>query len=380
MSDSPSAEGASTRASLASIVVCRAIVPAWLLTGAAIKLQERSPMLLPSPVRDALRSIAGSVGKGSEADFAHFLDLALRVIVSGEFALAAAMIALPRLSRRIAIPLLSLFVVILLTVVARGEASCGCFGSKGPPPWAVLVGDAVLLSLSVFVRPIVAPLTKAQFGAFVALAATGVSVAFGVPPRDGVAHAPEPAPARSTEASTPADTTKPVANTPGQATEGAANTKATEATKPVPTPAWPSAPATLQPYYLPQFEQWVGKRLRAQPIAALITRPIPADLEMGRWVVMFFREDCEHCHAVLDRHFSPKVPLRTLLVAVPDADPAAALPNPCGECQVRTLPKGPDWVIGTPVLLSVEDGVVKAFVGGTDAEDPEKVQALIDFR
>ena len=88
----------------------------------------------------------------------------------------------------------------------------------------------------------------------------------------------------------------------------------------------------------------------------------------------------DSCHAVLDRHFSPTVPLPTLLVSVPDADPAAALPNPCGECQLRTLPKGPDWIIGTPVLISVQGGVVKSQLGGTDAEDPDKVQALIEFR
>jgi hypothetical protein len=47
---------------------------------------------------------------------------------------------------------------------------------------------------------------------------------------------------------------------------------------------------------------------------------------------------------------------------------------------VRTLPKGPDWVIGTPVLLLVNDGVVKMVVSGTDAEDPAKVQAMLDAR
>ena len=145
MNDTASVPAA--RNDLASSVICRGLVPAWLLAGAAIKLQERSPMLLPSPVRDALKSIATSMGKGGEAEFASFLDLALRIIVSGEFALAAAMVLLPRLSRPIAMAMLSLFVVILLTVVARGEASCGCFGSKGPPPWVVLIGDATLLAL-----------------------------------------------------------------------------------------------------------------------------------------------------------------------------------------------------------------------------------------
>lgn len=349
-------------------LLVRLVVPAWLLTGAAIKLQERSPMLLPSPVRDALKGVANAMGRGSEADFAAFLDVALRVIVSGEFALAAAMITLPALSRRIAIPMLSLFVLILLTVVARGEAICGCFGSKGPPPWAVLAGDAILLGLCLWMKPVV---TRGSVGGCIALAAMGTAVAFGVPPKSTIATTPvaPSAPARSSTPIAPETPAAPPTTTQPQAGASAASML-----------AWPSAPAALQPYYLPQFEQWVGKRLRDQPVAALISGPIPSDLEKGRWIVMFFREDCEHCHAVLDRHFSPKVPLPTLLVSVPDADPAASLPNPCSECQLRTLPKGPDWVIGTPVLLSLQDGVVKGVLSGTEAEDPERVEALLAFR
>jgi len=146
--------------SVAGSIVCRGLVPLWLATGAAIKLAERSPMLMPSPVRDGLKAVAGALGRGSEAEFAAFLDQALRVIVAGEFILAAAMIALPALSRRIAIPVLSLFVVILLMVVARGEASCGCFGSKGPSPAVVLAGDALLLALAVGLRPLAPQMTR----------------------------------------------------------------------------------------------------------------------------------------------------------------------------------------------------------------------------
>ena len=362
--------------SIAGTLLFRLMVPAWLLTGASIKLLERSPMLLPSPVRGTLRAVAGAMGLGGEADFAGFLDLALRVIVSGEFALAAAMIVLPSLSRRIAIPLLSMFVLILLVVVARGEASCGCFGSKGPPPWAVLVGDGILLALCLWLRPFTTPASKTQLGGFVALTAVGVAVAFGVPPREAIEHAPEPPPASRTTTPDPAPPAKPEPKTDtAPAVTPSVQPPAATSNQP-----WPSAPATLQPYYLPQFEQWVGKRLRDQSIAPLISGPIPVDLERGRWIVMFFREDCEHCHAVLDRHFAPKVPLPTLLVSVPDADPAASLPNPCSECQVRSLPKGPDWVIGTPVLLSIEDGTVRGVLAGTDAEDPERVESLLKFR
>ena len=371
---------ATASGSIAGSMVCRGIVPLWLATGAAIKLAERSPMLLPSPVRDTLRAVAGMVGRGDESHFASFLDGVLRVIVAGEFTLAAAMIALPALSRRIAIPLLSLFVLILLAVVARGEASCGCFGSKGPSPLVVLACDAVLLALALFTRPIARPLTRNHLALFTVLAMLGAGISFAVPARQGVAAVQEtPLPPQGApEVQRLVFDAKSGSWVPIEQNarpDPASSSATTTAVSP-----WPSPPTQLQPYYLPQFEQWVGKRLRDQPIAALVGGPLPSDLERGRWIVMFFREDCEHCHAVLDRHFSPKVPLPTLLVSVPDADPAARLPNPCGECQVRTLPKGPDWIIGTPVLVSIEDGVVKGQVGGTDAEDPDKVQALIEFR
>ncbi len=346
---------AASRGSLAGPCLYRVVIPAWLLIGACIKLNERSPMLLPSPVRDVLQSCARAIGMGSESDFASFLDFMLRVIVSGEFMLVAAMVMLPRISRLIAITVLSGFVAILLIVVGRGEASCGCFGSAGPPPWAVLFGDMTLLVLAALLPAFAPPLSRQSVAKWLAVSAVGVAVAFGVPAKKGIVQQPPPTPVPSNGATHVEPTTS--SGSP-----------------------WPVQPSTLQPYYLPQFEQWVGKPLREQSVAALISLPIPSDLETGRWIVMFFREDCEHCHAVLDRHFTPTVPLRTLLVAVPDANPEAVLPNPCSECQLRTLPKGPDWVIGTPVLLSVEDGIVKAMLSGTDPEDPAKVQALIEFR
>ena len=71
---------------LLGTLVCRVAVPAWLLAGATIKLQERSPMLLPSPVRDSLRTIAGAMGKGGDVfvldmgEPVKILDLAHRMV------------------------------------------------------------------------------------------------------------------------------------------------------------------------------------------------------------------------------------------------------------------------------------------------------------
>jgi len=349
----PSTPSNAAHGSILGSLLFRLVIPLWLLLGATIKLSERSPMLLPSPVRDVLKRLADAAGMGSQADYPAFLDAALRTIVGTEFLLAFAMMLLPRFSRMIALPLLGMFVLILVIVMGRGEASCGCFGSKGPSPVVVLVCDALLLAAAIGLRPRTRAAAPLMVGLWVAMSATGFTLVFMAPPKSG-ASMPQ-----DVEEALPQETVQSVS--PG-------------------SQAWPAPPATLQPWYLPQFEQWVGKPLREQPLAALITPAPPADLEQGRWIVMFFREDCEHCHTVLDTHFSPSVPLPTLLVSVPDADPAAALPNPCGQCQVRSLPKGPDWIIGTPVLLSVEDGVVKGFLGGTDPEDPDKVQALLEFR
>jgi hypothetical protein len=365
-----SAPSNTLRGSLLGSALFRLVIPTWLLLGAAIKLSERSPMLLPSPVRDVLQRLADIMGLGSQADYPGFLDGALRVIVGTEFVLAFAMLLLPRFSRMIALPLLGMFVLILGIVVARGEASCGCFGSKGPSPTVVLVCDVLLLAAAMGLRPRVQPATPLMVGLWMAMSATGFALAFAVPAKSGL-NMPQQAEAETIVVQ---ETPPPVPTGPSVDPGPAAQPSPTESA------AWPKPPATLQPWYLPQFEQWVGKPLRDQPLAALITPAPPADLEKGRWIVMFFREDCEHCHTVLDAHFSPAVPLPTLLVSVPDADPAAALPNPCGQCQVRSLPKGPDWIVGTPVLLSVEDGVVKGFLGGTDPEDPDKVQALLEFR
>ena len=53
MNQSTAHEHAPTRpGTLAGTVLCRLVVPAWILAGAAFKLWERNPQLLPKPVTD----------------------------------------------------------------------------------------------------------------------------------------------------------------------------------------------------------------------------------------------------------------------------------------------------------------------------------------
>jgi hypothetical protein len=138
---------------------------------------------------------------------------------------------------------------------------------------------------------------------------------------------------------------------------------------------WPARPAKVESYYLGDFEKWVGQRLDAQPMMRLLAAPPPATIQKGRWHVVFFRSDCDHCHTLMSAHFEGELEVPVLAVEVPDTDPSAALPNPCDRCDMARLLKGPSWVFTTPVLLTVEDGIVTCVA--TDSENTEQVEGCI---
>jgi hypothetical protein len=71
------------------------------------------------------------------------------------------------------------------------------------------------------------------------------------------------------------------------------------------------------------------------------------------------------------------LPVRTLAVAIPDADPNSILDNPCEECVKVSLVKGPNYVIQTPVLLAIQDGVVECLI--ENAEDMAALEACLKF-
>ena len=159
----------------------------------------------------------------------------------------------------------------------------------------------------------------------------------------------------------------------------AAPSSNTEAAKPnVPAaPAWPARPAKMQPFYIAEFGDAVGKPLASNALSALITPSVPKDFQSGRWIVVFYREDCDHCHELLGTYFTGKLPVRTLAIAIPDADPNSILDNPCDECVKVSLAKGPNYVIQTPVVLAINEGVVECVV--ENAEDMQALEACLKF-
>ncbi len=137
------------------------------------------------------------------------------------------------------------------------------------------------------------------------------------------------------------------------------------------TDPWGAMPTEVEPFYFTDFDAWVGKPLADQDLARLINRPIPEALKTGRGFVMFYRTDCEHCHHMLEQWFTASVPAPTVAVQVPDTDPANATPFPSTIVDKRALPGGPDYVIQTPALFAVRDGVITGF-----ANDPDDVAAV----
>ena len=138
---------------------------------------------------------------------------------------------------------------------------------------------------------------------------------------------------------------------------------------------WGPMPETVEPFYFTEFEQWVGQPIASQDLARLIQRPVPTALEEGRSFLMFYREDCEHCHHMLEEWFTKSIPAPTIAVAVPDADPANAIPFPSTLVERRSLPLGPQYVISTPALFAIKDGVVTGFA--SDPDQPEQVEACL---
>lgn len=138
------------------------------------------------------------------------------------------------------------------------------------------------------------------------------------------------------------------------------------ANRPDPALAWPGLPARLERNYLPEFAEFVGKRFNEIPFAALIDGGVPTDFLRGRWIVIYFREDCDHCHTLLATYFTGKLPVRTMTVAIPDADPNNIMENPCDECVKVSLVKGPTYIVGTPVVLAINDGVVECVIENVD--------------
>jgi hypothetical protein len=141
---------------------------------------------------------------------------------------------------------------------------------------------------------------------------------------------------------------------------------------------WGEMPTTLNPYYFPEFEDWNGTPLASHPFAQLLPRPIPEWLRSGRGFVIYYRADCEHCHDLISGWFTDELPGPTLAIEIPDTDPSGAMEFPSMLVTRGSVPKGPDYVLSTPAMLTVVDGIVRCYA--SDPEDVSQVETCLNTK
>ena len=285
--------------SLAAVAVRLAAL--WILTGALAKLFKGTPKDLPKLVRDL-------------TPFG--LDLTFHLVISVELAIVSLALAKPKLAWPIVLALFGFFDFVLVTQLAAGASSCGCFGATiKVSPWFMLGVDSVLILMLLASRPwsrLVGP------GLNTALLAIGLVVSGGLPWL--VIRAPNAEP-----------------SVPGKPTQETAR------------------------YLLMDPPKWVGHTIDE---LAELTRWVPLEKVPTDGKIVLWRQGCEHCAAHLrlmagkDDGSQP-----ILLLQIRDDLKTTS--------QVDAMPSGPhvtslgtqdnlDIVVTTPMEIRVEGGVVKA--------------------
>jgi hypothetical protein len=295
-----------------AVTLARVVVPLWLLAGAVLKLADGSPAHLPA----ALIKWLGALGVD--------LGFVLRFGIGVELTVVGVMWLVPRLARPVGIAMLAAFVPVLAGDLALGASSCGCFGAVQIHPGVTLVMDlAFLLGLVLLGRRAPSLAATPTLPTLQVVAAGLWTVA-----SFGIAFA----------------LTANAASAPTAATATA-----------------PGAAAPAEGYYLPRYADWIGKPWSELPISGWI-QGAPSGLDVGPRFVLFYRKDCEHCHALMEAYFVGPLAVPTTAVAVPERGgyPTANVqPFPCDQCSKAELPAGVDWFLQTPVLVRLEDGVVR---------------------
>ena len=373
-------------------LLCRVIIPLWVLAGAAFKLYERNPGNLPSGVRDLFKKTLG----------VQDLDTLLRVLIGCELFAVGVMLLLPRFARPMAIFMLVCFCLILTYEIATGAATCGCFGKLPMKPWQMLAIDGSLLALVVMFpnrsRSGLSFAGSLVSAAAIAVVGMGIAIAVPKPPdiqQTPIAHdetallggattqpgtesnspsnAPADAPPNATQPSVPAP---PTTTAPAQPTTPPATVPSN-----LPPTVNPNPKALPASWYTQDMDKWIGKPWRELEIFQLMPK-WPRDMDKGPRYIIFYSRTCEHCRDMLDMELINPLDGLITLVEVPASRTEMTDPNgwpmPMSvemvlEAELLQLPLGPNWIVTTPMIIKVVDGKV---VCATEGDNHKKCLGL----
>lgn len=326
---------------LLGLILSRAIVPLWVLTGALFKLINHTPKLLPQNIWET----------AAKWDFDLYWLLAILIAI--ELIFVGVMFFLPKLARGAGLTILGIFILVLISEIAAGHTNCGCLGSYSPSPWIMLAIDgAMFLGLLLLPPPNVpGPLVRSGhatvFGMWV-LGALCITGAFIIP-----------------LASDPVDDEDPEPKLTIQTPDENGGDPEQISPPPPPQPTVAKRPNA----YISKTDDWVGKRFTEIDLAQWV-KGWPADLNNGPQYVIFYSRTCDHCQALLDFFFSSAPPAPTTIVAIPESRDGFAtsgiLEHHCDGCTELELPTGTEWMMTPPIVVALQDGVVKCAAEAVD--------------
>ena len=99
---------------------------------------------------------------------------------------------------------------------------------------------------------------------------------------------------------------------------------------------------------------------------------IGPELMHGKWVVLFFRHDCELCSQAIPRYddWATARQQSGLRLAAIEIPPFGNAPPTIQTGVTGKLTEKHIWIATTPFVVLVKDGIVKATTEGEQAEDP----------
>jgi hypothetical protein len=113
------------------------------------------------------------------------------------------------------------------------------------------------------------------------------------------------------------------------------------------------------------FESWKGRTFADAGVAKHLPRLTAETLE-GEAIVVFYNPKCGQCHEVFDRWLAAGRSEKIIAVMVPAAEGALEAAGDgdigdinCPTCVRLELPKGPTWLITTPSVAVLKEGVIR---------------------
>jgi hypothetical protein len=284
------------------------LAAAWVAAGACFKLFAGTPNDLPAVLHDLPLSI----------------DLFFKSAIGIELAIVFAALLRPRQAWLPLVALYVVFDVILVTVLASGEESCGCFGSSIEiAPEVMIALDSVLLIAVLVSQPwrseakSLGPLLAVPALALVSLVAPFIIVGT------------QELPAASGD-------------------EGAGIEELR--------------------YVIIEPEKWTDQLVYDTQFAALFPDEIESLPTDGHFI--FWRQDCDHCAEHLQtlaqaNDMSQPIVLIQLEQAHDTEENRVVFSKPTGgHVTELSLPPGPQYVIETPAEFVLEGGMVVSAVEG----------------